>query len=99
MSFDIIPTPFFLKDVKTLSKKYVSLKSDLIKLVEQLLETLDMGEPLGKNCYKIRLPIKSKGKGKSGGGRIVILNYVKYLFDSSIKTQQISPIVEMTKSL
>lgn len=71
MSFDIIPTPFFLKDVKTLSKKYVSLKSDLIKLVEQLLETPDMGEPLGKNCYKIRLPIKSKGKGKSGGGRII----------------------------
>ena len=104
MSFDIIPTPFFLKDVKTLSKKYVSLKSDLIKLVEQLLETLDMGEPLGKNCYKIRLSIKSKGKGKSGGGKvgggvIVILKYVKYLFGSSTKVQQISPIVEMTKSL
>jgi mRNA-degrading endonuclease RelE of RelBE toxin-antitoxin system len=55
MSFDIIPTPLFLKEVKTLSKKYISLTSDLLKLEKQLLETPDMGEPLGKNCYKIRL--------------------------------------------
>jgi hypothetical protein len=26
---------------------------------------------LGKDCYKIRLSIKSKGKGKSGGARII----------------------------
>ncbi|MDR2206021.1 MAG: type II toxin-antitoxin system RelE/ParE family toxin [Flavobacteriaceae bacterium] len=71
MNFDIVPTPFFLKEVKILSKKYVSLKSDLKELEKQLLETPDMGEPLGKDCYKIRLQIKSKAKGKSGGGRII----------------------------
>lgn len=71
MSFEIIPTPLFSKDVKTLSKKYASLKSDLIELEKQLLETPTMGDPLGKDCYKIRLSIKSKGKGKSGGGRII----------------------------
>lgn len=27
------------------------------------------GEPLGKDCYKIRMAITSKGKGKSGGSR------------------------------
>lgn len=32
-----------------------------------------MGEPLGKNRYKIRLKITSKGKGKSGGGRVITL--------------------------
>ncbi|MBS1496454.1 MAG: type II toxin-antitoxin system RelE/ParE family toxin, partial [Bacteroidetes bacterium] len=30
---------------------------------------------LGNNCYKIRLAIASKGKGKSGGAR-VITNFV-----------------------
>jgi hypothetical protein len=30
---------------------------------------------LGKNCYKIRLAISAKGKGKSGGAR-VITNFV-----------------------
>jgi hypothetical protein len=26
---------------------------------------------LANNCYKIRLAIKSKGKGKSGGARVI----------------------------
>jgi hypothetical protein len=30
-----------------------------------------LGTPLGSNCYKIRLAIKSKGKGKSGGARVI----------------------------
>ena len=33
------------------------------------------GISLGKNCYKIRLAISSKGKGKSGGARL-ITNFV-----------------------
>ena len=31
------------------------------------------GIPLGNNTFKIRLAIKSKGKGKSGGARIISL--------------------------
>ncbi|WP_316806809.1 type II toxin-antitoxin system RelE/ParE family toxin [Pedobacter agri] len=27
--------------------------------------------PIGKSCYKIRIAISSKGKGKSGGARII----------------------------
>jgi hypothetical protein len=30
-----------------------------------------LGTPIGKNCYKIRIAISSKGKGKSGGARII----------------------------
>jgi hypothetical protein len=30
-----------------------------------------MGIHLGKDCYKIRLSIASKGRGKSGGGRVI----------------------------
>lgn len=29
------------------------------------------GKPLGKDCYKIRMAISGKGKGKSGGARII----------------------------
>lgn len=29
------------------------------------------GAPLGNDCYKIRLAIKSKGKGKSGCTRVI----------------------------
>lgn len=32
-----------------------------------------MGTPLGKDVYKIRLKITSKGKGKSGGARVISL--------------------------
>ena len=29
------------------------------------------GEPLGKDCFKIRLAISTKQKGKSGGARVI----------------------------
>ena len=30
-----------------------------------------MGEPLGKHLRKVRFPIASKAKGKSGGARVI----------------------------
>jgi hypothetical protein len=36
-----------------------------------LEEHPEPGTPLDKNCYKIRLAIASKGKGKSGGIRVI----------------------------
>ncbi len=35
----------------------------------------EQGTSLGNNCYKIRMAVGSKGKGKSGGAR-VITNFV-----------------------
>ena len=35
------------------------------------------GTPIGQNCYKIRLAISSKGKGKSGGARVITYVYVE----------------------
>lgn len=40
-------------------------------LVEQLLQQPATGTPLGNDCYKIRLAVTSKGKGKSGGARVI----------------------------
>jgi hypothetical protein len=36
-----------------------------------LKENPDQGTSLGSDCYKIRLSIASKGKGKSGGARVI----------------------------
>jgi len=71
MSFKTIPTPLFERELKRLSKRHVSIKSDLTKLIVKLLENPALGESLGNNCYKVRMAISSKKKGKSGGARIV----------------------------
>jgi hypothetical protein len=71
MSFNLIITQTFERDAKPLLKKYKSLKSDLAGLFESLENKPSQGKPLGKDCYKIRLAITSKGKGKSGGARVI----------------------------
>ena len=58
---------------KPLLKKYHSLSRDLLLLEKELLETPRLGTPLGHDTYKIRLKISSKGKGKSGGARVISL--------------------------
>ena len=67
-NFDIISTSHFDKEVKRLNKSYRSLASDLEILKQTLLQNPISGISLGKDCYKIRIGIQSKGKGKSGGG-------------------------------
>ena len=71
MSFNIYTTEFFDKELKKLARKYPSLKHDYKALVDSLKEEARQGQPLGKDCYKIRMAISSKGKGKSGGSRVI----------------------------
>lgn len=72
MSYDILSIPPFDKQLKRLAKKYPSLKSDFSALLDSLQAEPEQGTAIGKSCYKIRLAIKSKGKGKSGGARVII---------------------------
>lgn len=71
MSYKIIFTPLFLAQAKRLSKKYASFKSDLASLEPELSSNPELGIDLGNGLFKIRLAIKSKGKEKSGGARII----------------------------
>jgi len=71
VSYNIIYTHEFEKEIKRLSKKYLSLKKDFKQLLEELSANPMSGTPLGNNCYKIRLSITGKGKGKSGGARVI----------------------------
>ena len=71
MSYSVILTPKVLKSAKLLSKKHHSFKDDLGRLISELTLNPRIGTPLGKNLYKLRLAIKSKNKGKSGGARAI----------------------------
>jgi mRNA-degrading endonuclease RelE of RelBE toxin-antitoxin system len=78
MSFEILRTDTFSKNLKSLTKKYPSLKKDYTLLLEMLAENPLSGVPLGKNCYKVRMRISAKNSGKSGGARVI--TYVKVLY-------------------
>ncbi len=71
MKFQVNLTPDFEVQFKRLAKKYCSLPKDLSQLVDSLTQNPDQGLALGHNVYKIRLAITSKGKGKSGGARVI----------------------------
>jgi mRNA-degrading endonuclease RelE of RelBE toxin-antitoxin system len=71
MNFSVIPSDKFKKEAKRLSKKYPSLKEELTELNHTLTNSPETGTPLGNDTFKIRLAIKSKGKGKSDGGRVI----------------------------
>ena len=61
----------FKREAKRLFKRYPSLKQELFFLGKELENNPTMGTPLGNNVYKIRISISSKGRGKSGGARII----------------------------
>jgi len=71
MSYNIISLPFFDKQLKRLVKKYPSLKKEYIELIRTLEQLPATGTPIGNNCYKIRLAVGSKGRGKAGGARVI----------------------------
>lgn len=72
MSYKIIPTNNFFKELKRLAKKHRSIKSDVAELGELLEINPIMGDEVIENCYKIRMAISSKNKGKSGGATRVL---------------------------
>ncbi len=77
MSYSVVTIAPFDKQLKRLSKKYPSLKNEVAQLGNILADSPISGTPLGNNCFKVRLSIASKGKGKSGGGRVITHIYVE----------------------
>ncbi|QEK51135.1 hypothetical protein FYC62_05190 [Pedobacter aquae] len=71
MSYSVLTIPPFDKQLIRLYKKYPSLKQEFLKLIESLEQNPEQGINVGKNCFKIRLAIASKAKGKSSGERII----------------------------
>jgi hypothetical protein len=71
MNYKVTTIQLFDKQAKRLAKKYPSLKNDLAELIDKLALEPEQGINLGNNFFKIRMTIASKGKGKSGGARVI----------------------------
>jgi len=107
MSYNIIPTHRFEKELKRLAKKFPSLKNEFAELIEEIIKNPEIGTFIGNNCYKIRLAISSKGKGKSGGARVITYLYIEdetvYLLTIYDKSEKIdlkpNELADMIESL
>jgi len=92
MNFEVLYTNSFGRELKQLAKRYRSIKEDVEEVVTALEKDPVQGTPIGHNCYKIRLAITSKGKGKSAGARLIIhlhmtekVVYLLSIYDKSNK--------------
>lgn len=74
----------FAKEAKRLAKKYPSFKSDYQNFLESIRQNPLQGVEIAKNIRKIRMAIKSKGKGKSGGARIITFNILTDLGNGQV---------------
>ena len=88
MSYNVIPIDKFKKEAKRLIKKFPSLRRELIELNANLISNPTMGTSLGNSTFKIRIGIKSKGVGKSGGGRIItyLITETKEVYKAELQT-------------
>lgn len=71
MNYSLQTTDDFDREIKKLSKKFPSLKNDFQNIIDNIEKELTLADDLGEGFRKIRINIKSKGKGSSGGGRII----------------------------
>jgi len=85
----MLPTNFS-PQVKVLIKRYPSFLKDLSFLEKDLIRNPKMGTSLGNNTFKIRLKISSKGKGKSGGARIITLLETSLITEVLISKDEIT---------
>lgn len=74
MEVTITIGPEFKREFKRLSKKYHFLLDDLELWKKDIINNPFLGDDLGSGIRKVRMAIASKGKGKSGGARILTLN-------------------------
>lgn len=71
MSYRVETIENFEREARRLTKKYRSLKAEVSELIDNLEENPFLGVAVRDGFYKIRLGIRSKGKGKRGGARVI----------------------------
>lgn len=97
MKCEVRTTDNFERATKPLLKKYKSLKKELRELESELIAHPESGTSLGHNVYKIRLAIKSKGKGKSGGARVITYLELETAIDEEAMTIYLLTIYDKSK--
>jgi mRNA-degrading endonuclease RelE of RelBE toxin-antitoxin system len=76
MNFKVIPTSPFERSFKALAKRHRYLKQDILAFINSLQENPFQGDELSPGIRKIRMAIASKGRGKSGGARVITYTIV-----------------------
>ena len=87
----VIATHFFYRSAKPLAKRYKSCNEDYQRLLREIEANPQMGIDLGGGLRKIRMSITSKGRGKSGGCRVITFDAIErngnldlvYVFDKA----------------
>lgn len=88
---EILVTDEFKRCAKPLAKRYKSFNQDYKDLLAELERNPRLGIDLGMGYRKVRMAIKSKRKGKSGGARVITLDtlecdgclYLLFIYDKS----------------
>ena len=75
MNWTIDFTTEFSRGAKVLKKRYKSFMNDLEDFKDSIMKNPFQGAELVPGIRKVRMTIKSKGKGKSGGARMITLTY------------------------
>ena len=76
MSFEIQTTSYFDSEAKRLAKRHRSFVDDLQDFRDSILKNPYQGTELSPGIRKVRMTIASKGRGKSGGARIITFTYL-----------------------
>lgn len=76
MNFNVFTIDDFETSAKALKKRHKSLNDDLSELISSLEINPFQGSLLAPGIRKIRMAITSKGKGKSGGARVITFTVV-----------------------
>lgn len=76
MNFEIQTTSYFDREAKRMAKRHRSFIDDLTALRDSLLANPYQGTELSPGIRKVRLSIGSKGRGKSGGARVITFTYL-----------------------
>ena len=71
MSYKLITSFEYDKSLKGIVKNQRSILKDVSKLYDTLEIDPHQGILIKENTYKIRMAITSKGRGKSGGARVI----------------------------
>lgn len=74
----------FEKSAKKLAKRHRSLKADLSNLITELETNPFQGDELSPGVRKIRMAITSKGRGKSGGARVITYTVLASEIDGTV---------------
>ena len=104
---DVQTIKVFERQARRLMKKHPSLKREIQTLVEELEKNPTCGIPIGRQCYKIRLAIESKRRGRAGGARVItyfvsdeFIVYLLSIYDKSERgTISDSELAELLNSI